>query len=153
MMGTALAALGVAVAYLAVVDWRSRRIPNAVVLPSIVCAIVAACAWQPVALVGGVAWWLLFSFFHHSAAKNRREGSRTQSRYFGGGDAKLAAVCGILAAWHGPGWALLAIGATGVFTTGTILYRSWDRKTPPHRAVAMGPAMVLGTLLAFVVSL
>lgn len=152
-MCAVLATLGVAVAYLGVVDWRYRRIPNATVLPSILCAVVAACVWQPSAIVGGTVWWLLFSFFHHRAAKERRQGSGAYGRYFGGGDAKFAAVCGILAAWHGPGWVLLAMGAAGVITTGRILIQDRDGKTPPQRAVAMGPAMVLGTLLAFAVSL
>lgn len=153
MMGTVLAALGVAMAYLAVVDWRYRRIPNAVVLPSILCAIVAACVWQPSALAGGAAWWLLFSFFHHRAAKHRRQGSGAYGRHFGGGDAKFAVVCGILAAWHGPGWVLLAMGAAGLLSTGAILSGSHGREAPPSGAVAMGPAMALGTLLTFLVTL
>ena len=153
MMCAVLATLGVAVAYLGVVDWRHRRIPNTVVLPSILFAIVAACVWQPLALAGGAVWWLLFSFFHQRSVKNRREGSGAPGQYFGGGDAKFAAVCGILAAWHGPGWVLLAIGTAGVLTTGRILIQDPDGKAPPQRAVAMGPAMVLGTLLAFAVSL
>src|SRR5699024_12222181 len=93
MMGTVLAALGVAMAYLAVVDWRYRRIPNAVVLPSILCAIVAACVWQPAALAGGAAWWLLFSFFHHRAAKHRRQGSGGYGLHIGGGVAKYTVEC------------------------------------------------------------
>ncbi|PZP02935.1 MAG: prepilin peptidase [Corynebacterium urealyticum] len=153
MMCAVLATLGVAVAYLGVVDWRHRRIPNTVVLPSILFAIVAACVWQPLALAGGAVWWLLFSFFHQRSVKNRREGSGAPGQYFGGGDAKFAAVCGTLAAWHGPGWVLLAIGTAGVLTTGRILIQDPDGKAPPQRAVAMGPAMVLGTLLAFAVSL
>ncbi|WP_311488523.1 A24 family peptidase [uncultured Corynebacterium sp.] len=152
-MCAVLATLGVAVAYLGVVDWRHRRIPNTVVLPSILFAIVAACVWQPLALAGGAVWWLLFSFFHQRSVKNRREGSGAPGQYFGGGDAKFAAVCGTLAAWHGPGWVLLAIGTAGVLTTGRILIQDPDGKAPPQRAVAMGPAMVLGTLLAFAVSL
>ena len=98
-------------------------------------------------------WWLLFSFFHQRSVKNRREGSGAPGQYFGGGDAKFAAVCGTLAAWHGPGWVLLAIGTAGLLTTGRILIQDPDGKAPPQRAVAMGPAMVLGTLLAFAVSL
>ena len=152
-MCAVLATLGVTVAYLGVVDWRHRRIPNAVVLPSILSAVVAACVWQPSAFVGGAVWWLLFSFFHQRSVKNRHEGSGAPGQYFGGGDAKFAAACGILAAWHGVGWVLLAIGTSGVLTTGGILIQDRARKAPPHRPVAMGPAMVLGTLLAFAVSL
>lgn len=153
MMGAVLAALGVAVAYLAVVDWRYRRIPNAVVLPSILCAIVAAGAWQPAALAGGAGWWLLFSFFHHRAAKHLRKGSSAAGRYLGGGDAKFAVVCGILSSWHGSGWVLLAMAAAGMLSTVAILYRRHSRKLPNQRAVAMGPAMALGTLLVFLVTL
>lgn len=152
-MCAVLAALGVAVAYLAVVDWRYRRIPNAVVFPSILCAIVAACVWQPAALAGGAAWWLVFSFFHHRAVKDSWQGSGASGRYFGGGDAKLAVVCGILASWHGLGWVLLAIGAAGMLSTGAILCRRLGRNSPTQGAVAMGPAMALGTLLAFLVTL
>src|SRR5699024_9104461 len=135
------------------VDWGYGRRPTAGGSPSILCAIVVAGVCQPSALAGGAAWWLLFSFFHHRAAKHRRQGSGAYGRHFGGGDAKFAVVCGILAAWHGPGWVLLAMGAAGLLSTGAILSGSHGREATVWGAAAMGEAMALGTLLTFLVTL
>lgn len=170
MAGVILVLLFAAVGWAAVVDARTRRIPNRVVLPAIGLAVAASLAWRPAALIGGAGWWLLFSAMHHRArpGADRAEAAGESRPRFGGGDAKLAAVCGILAAWHGLAGVIVAVLITGVLATGWLLWlRSGPGSNsitapaglgpnsetapmaPDSHAVPMAPGMAVGTILAF----
>lgn len=141
----ALAVVGVA---LAVIDVRTHRLPNRLVLPAypvlavlFVLACLLGAPWSSLgrAAAGGA---LLFAFYW---ALWRAGGG------LGGGDVKLAGVLGAATAWLG--WEALAVGALagfvlgGVFSLALIAARRASRRT----AVAFGPFMIAGAWLGIVV--
>src|SRR5690606_41028127 len=100
----ALVAVGVR---LIVVDARTHRLPNRIVLPTlgvlIVLVIVEALVTTDAArmlraLLGALVLGLFYAVMHLAS----RQG-------MGGGDVKLAAVIGLVLAWHG--WWTLLLGA------------------------------------------
>ena len=134
-----LAAISIA---LTVIDLDTRRLPNAIVLPSyIVLAVLftASCLfgmpWEALlrAAIGGAA---LFAFFWLLRAI--RPGG------MGGGDVKLASAIG--AALGFIGWGALIVGAFAAFFIGgfvgigLMIVRRATRKT----AIPFGPFMVVG---------
>ena len=134
-----LAAISIA---LTLIDLDTRRLPNAIVLPSyIVLAVLftASCLfgmpWEALlrAAIGGAA---LFAFFWLLRAV--RPGG------MGGGDVKLAGVIG--AALGFIGWGALIVGAFAAFFIGgfvgigLMIVRRATRKT----AIPFGPFMVVG---------
>jgi len=127
---------------LTLIDLDTRRLPNAIVLPSYVVLAVlftAACLfgvpWEALlrAVIGGLA---LFAFYWLLRAI--RPGG------MGGGDVKLAGVLG--AALGFIGWGALIVGAFAAFVTGgvvgiaLVLARRATRKT----AIPFGPFMIVG---------
>jgi len=127
---------------LTLIDLDTRRLPNAIVLPSYVVLAVlftVACVfgvpWEALvrAALGGVAlfvfYWLLRAI---------RPGG------MGGGDVKLAGVLG--AALGFVGWGALIVGAFAAFVIGGVvgialmLARRATRKT----AIPFGPFMIVG---------
>ncbi|BDZ37871.1 prepilin peptidase [Microbacterium suwonense] len=132
--------------WLLVIDARTHRLPNRIVLPTlgalIVLVIVEALATGEAgrmlrALLGGLALGAFYAAMHL--------GSR---RGMGGGDVKLAAVIGLVLAWHG--WWTLLLGAAAAFILGALfaivlmLLRRANRST----RIAFGPWMILGAALA-----
>lgn len=141
----ALAVVGVA---LAVIDVRTHRLPNRLVLPAypvlavlLVLACLLGAPWSSLgrAAAGGA---LLFAFYW---VLWRAGGG------LGGGDVKLAGVLGAATAWLG--WEALAVGALagfvlgGVFSLALLVIRRASRRT----AVAFGPFMIAGAWLGIVV--
>lgn len=139
----ALAVIGV---WLAVVDARTHRLPNRIVLPTLgaVLALVVLDALATGdggrllrALLGGLALGAFYAVMHLAS----RQG-------MGGGDVKLAAVIGLVLAWHG--WQTLLLGAAAAFVLGALfaialmLMRRANRTT----RIAFGPWMILGAALA-----
>lgn len=132
---------GVSIA-LTIIDVRSHRLPNAVVLPSYLVAAVlltAAAAltgaWGDL-LRAGVCMVLMFGFYlllH-----------RIRSGGMGGGDVKLAGVIGIYLGWIG--WGAVIVGVFAAFLAGGIFgillvtLRRARRDTP----IPFGPWMLLG---------
>lgn len=133
-----LAVVGVT---LAIVDARTHRLPNRLVLPAypvllglfaIACLLGAPGGWLVRAAACGV---LLFAFYW---VLWRFGGG------VGGGDVKLAGVLGVAMGWAG--WQALAVGALagfvlgGLFSVVLLALRRADRKT----AVPFGPFMIGG---------
>lgn len=137
-----LGAIGVA---LALIDLDTRRLPNAIVLPSYLVAAVllagaalAAGEWEPLprAAAGGAALWAFYFLM-----------ALVYPAGMGFGDVKLAGVLGIYLGWVG--WGALAIGAFaafllgGLFSIGLLVARRATRKS----AVPFGPWMILGAAI------
>lgn len=139
-VAAAYAYLAVVGVVLAVIDTRTHRLPNRIVLPAYpVLAVLfgSACLlgapWSSL-LRAVVAGALLFAFYWVLW----RFGG------VGGGDVKLAGVLGVAAGWAG--WHALAIGALvglvlgGLFGLGLIALRRANRRT----ALPFGPFMIAG---------
>lgn len=140
-----LAAISIA---LTLIDLDTRRLPNAIVLPSyIVLAVLftAACLfgapWEAL-LRAAIAGGALFAFYWLLRA--------VKPGGMGGGDVKLAGVLGMALGWIG--WGALIVGAFAAFLIGGVvgialmLTRRATRKT----AVPFGPFMVVGAWIGIV---
>ena len=142
-----VAAAGVA---LAMIDLETRRLPNAIVLPSypVLAALLTGSAlwqgdWWPLgrAAIGAAG---LFGFYLLLVL--------AYPKGMGWGDVKLAGLLGGALAYLS--WAALVVGAMAGFVLGAvvgvavILARQGDRKT----ALPFGPFMIAGTLLAIFVA-
>ena len=129
-------------AVLAVIDVRTHRLPNRIVLPAYPIAIVALGVLAVAdgdahaflrAVLGGL---VLFGAY---AVLRGIRGSG-----LGGGDVKLAGVLGLLLGFAG--WGSLLVGAASAFVAGglyaiaLLLLRRADR----HTAIPFGPWMLLG---------
>jgi leader peptidase (prepilin peptidase)/N-methyltransferase len=134
-----LAAVSVA---LALIDLDVRRLPNVIVLPSLVVAaalmtLEGILSGDYSALIrAGIAMGALFAFYFLLAFL-----------YPGGmgfGDVKLAALLGLYLGWLG--WGNLIVGTFaafllgGLFAVGIMIFRKAGRKT----AIPFGPWMLLG---------
>lgn len=141
-----LAAISIA---LTLIDLDTRRLPNAIVLPSYIVlgvlftvACLFGAPWVNV-LRAAIAGAALFAFYWLLRAV--RPGG------MGGGDVKLAGVLGIALGWAG--WGAVVVGAFAAFLIGGVvgvalmLSRRATRKT----AVPFGPFMVVGAWLGIVV--
>jgi leader peptidase (prepilin peptidase)/N-methyltransferase len=138
-----LAAIGVA---LSAIDLDTKRLPNAIVLPSYVVALllfllpaVLDGAWDDYlrAVLAGAAlfaFYFLLAFIYPAG--------------MGFGDVKLSGVLGIYLGWVS--WALVALGTFAAFLLGAvvgiavIVGGKGGRKTK----VPFGPFMIIGTFLA-----
>lgn len=130
---------------LSAIDFDTRRLPDAIVLPSYaVGAVVLAVAagvesdwtayWHALAGAGALfAFYFVIWFI--------------APRGMGFGDVKFSGVLGLFLGWLG--WGTLLVGAflgffTGAFTgVGLMLFRGAGRKS----AIPFGPAMFVGALL------
>ena len=138
-----LAAIAVA---LTMIDIDTRRLPNAIVLPSyvVVGALLTVAAavsgdWDNL-LRAGLGGAALFAFYFALAF--------IYPAGMGFGDVKLAGVLGLCLAWLG--WGALAVGAFaafllgGVLGAGLMLLGRAGRKT----AIPFGPWMLAGAMIA-----
>ena len=139
-----LALLGIG-GWLLVIDVRTHRLPNRIVLPTLVALLVLVVAealltGQSRPLIGAVLGMLILGGFYAALRMVSREG-------MGGGDVKLAAVIGLVLGWHG--WQALAVGAASAFVLGALFalvlmaLRRADRST----RIAFGPWMIVGAIL------
>ncbi|WP_336646245.1 A24 family peptidase [Microbacterium sp. USHLN186] len=140
-----LAAVGLG---LIVIDARTHRLPNRIVLPTL-AALVVLVAVEALALgdggrllralLGGLALGAFYALLHLSS----RQG-------MGGGDVKLAAVIGLVLAWHG--WGSLVLGAAGAFVLGALhaLVLMSQGRADRRTRIAFGPWMILAAALAIV---
>ena len=137
-----LGAVGMA---LAAIDLDTKRLPNALTLPSYVVGLVLLAvaalvddAWDDYARgLAGLAIlyavYFLLMFVYPGG--------------MGFGDVKLAGVLGLYLAWTG--WGALVVGAFsafvlgGVFSIGLLVFRGAGRKT----AIPFGPWMLLGAFV------
>jgi leader peptidase (prepilin peptidase)/N-methyltransferase len=127
---------------LTLIDLDTRRLPNAIVLPSYLVAGVLLTATAALAtewdalLRSGIGMAILYAFYF-LLRRIRRGG-------MGGGDVKLAGVVGIYLGWLG--WGALVVGCFAAFVLGGLfglvliaLHRA-GRKT----AIPFGPWMLAG---------
>lgn len=139
----ALAGIG---AWLIVIDARTHRLPNRIVLPTlgalVLLAIIEALTTGDGerlvrALLGGLALGAFYAVMHLIS----RQG-------MGGGDVKLAAVIGLVLAWHG--WQVLVLGAAAAFLLGALyaIVLMLLRRANRHTRIAFGPWMIIGAVLA-----
>lgn len=139
----ALAVVGVR---LIVIDARSHRLPNRIVLPTlagvILLVVVEALATGngerlTRTLLGGLALGAFYAVLRLSSRRG-----------MGGGDVKLAAVIGLVLAWHG--WQTLLLGAAAAFLLGALhaLTLMALRRATRHTRIAFGPWMIIGAALA-----
>ncbi len=131
-----IALIGIGI-WLLVIDARTHRLPNRIVLPTLAAALAlvgidALVTGQSGPLIGGVIGMLVLA---------------TSRGGIGGGDVKLAAVIGLVLGWHG--WQALAVGAASAFVLGALYalvlmaLRRADRST----RIAFGPWMIIGAVL------
>ena len=142
-----LVLLGIGV-WLLIIDARTHRLPNRIVLPTlggvlvlvVIDALAAAEVWSLVRAIGGM---LILGGFYAVMRAASRGG-------IGGGDVKLAAVIGLVLGWHG--WQALAVGAASAFVLAALyaLVLMAMRKANRSTRIAFGPWMIVGAVLGVV---
>ena len=143
----ALAIVGIR---LIVIDARTHRLPNRIVLPTLGAVVLlvlleglltADVERMLRSLLGG----LILGGFYALMRVASRQG-------IGGGDVKLAAVIGVVLAGHG--WTTLMIGALAAFVLGALyaLVLMAMRRADRSTRIAFGPWMIVGAVLAIAVS-
>ncbi|KJQ54855.1 prepilin peptidase [Microbacterium sp. SA39] len=136
-------------AWLTVIDVRTHRLPNRIVLPTLaaliaLAAVDALLAHESGPLIRALLGMLALGGFYALLRLISRSG-------MGGGDVKLAAVIGLVLGWHG--WEALVIGAASAFVLGSLyalalmLLRRADRST----RIAFGPWMIAGAVLGILI--
>lgn len=131
--------------WLLVIDARTHRLPDRIVLPTLagllLLALVDALATGDRApSIRALLGMIVLGGFYALLRLLSRSG-------MGGGDVKLAAVIGLVLAWHG--WTALAVGAASAFVLGALYslglmaLRRADRTT----RIAFGPWMIVGAVL------
>jgi leader peptidase (prepilin peptidase)/N-methyltransferase len=137
-----LSAIGVA---LFMIDLDTRRLPNAIVVPSYVVAALLLTAaglvdFRPEQLIGAAIGGAAMFAFYFALAFAYPGG-------MGFGDVKLAGVLGLYLGWTG--WGALAVGAFAAFLLGgafsilIVTLRGAGRKT----AIPFGPWMIAGAFV------
>ncbi len=137
-----LLAIGV---WLLIIDARTHRLPNRIVLPTlggalvlvIIDAVVAGAGWPLVRALGGL---LILGGFYAVMRAASRGG-------IGGGDVKLAAVIGLVLGWHG--WQELSVGAASAFVLAALyaLALMALRRANRSTRIAFGPWMIIGAMI------
>lgn len=131
--------------WLLAIDARTHRLPDRIVLPTLagllLLALVDALATGDRApSIRALLGMIVLGGFYALLRLLSRSG-------MGGGDVKLAAVIGLVLAWHG--WTALAVGAASAFVLGALYalglmaLRRADRTT----RIAFGPWMIVGAVL------
>ncbi|SFR60601.1 leader peptidase (prepilin peptidase) / N-methyltransferase [Microbacterium azadirachtae] len=134
---------------LSLIDLETKRLPNAIVLPSIVVGVALlaiAAALGSAGSASGVGWAAFLRAVAGGAILCAFYAivRLISPRGMGGGDVKLAALVGLFLGWCG--WATLVVGAFAAFVLGglfgvvLILLRRAKRKT----AIPFGPWMIAG---------
>lgn len=142
----ALAGIGI---WLLVIDARTHRLPNRIVLPTLAASLALAgvdalATRSSGALIGALAGMLILGGFYAVLRGMSRGG-------IGGGDVKLAALIGLVLGWHG--WQVLALGAASAFVLGAfyalalMAFRRANRST----RIAFGPWMIVGAVLGIAI--
>ena len=135
----ALVAFGVLLTVIAAHDARTRRIPNALVYPALAVAFVLALL-QPVA-----PWW---TFVLSGLVAGLAIGSI--AAFTGGmgfGDAKLAALIGLLLGWPATLIGLFAAFAVGAITGVALIAAGVVRRRDP---IPFAPALAVGAAIGLV---
>lgn len=143
-------ALGGVGVWLLVIDARAHRLPDRIVLPTLVGALVlvaldALFTQDATRFLRASAGMLTFGGFFVLLRLISRGG-------MGGGDVKLAAVLGVVLGWHG--WTALAVAAASAFGLASVYALALIvlRRATGKTRIAFGPWMIVGAVLAIVVS-
>lgn len=135
--------------WLIVIDVRTHRLPNRIVLPTLASLVAlttidAVCTGQSAQLIRALLGMLILGGFYAVLRLISRSG-------MGGGDVKLAAVIGIVLGWHS--WQSLAVGAASAFVLGSLyaLALILLRRANGATRIAFGPWMIAGALLGIIV--
>ncbi|WP_101844976.1 prepilin peptidase [Zhihengliuella sp. ISTPL4] len=138
----ALLAVGV---LLIVIDARTHRLPNRIVLPTLVLLLAmmvvdAVLTADAAALIRGLLGSLALGGFYAVLRLLSRSG-------MGGGDVKLALVIGLLLAWHG--WGAFLLGASSAFVFGAVyaLVLLAAGRADRRTRIAFGPWMIAGAVV------
>lgn len=141
-------ALFVIACRLVVIDIRTHRLPNRIVLPTLAALVVlggvdAMVTGDSTSMIRAAWGMLILGGFYAALRLLSREG-------MGGGDVKLAAVIGLILGWHS--WQALAVGAASAFVLGALFAVSLMalRRADGSTRIAFGPWMILGALLGIV---
>lgn len=127
---------------LTLIDLDTRRLPNAIVLPSyLVAGVLFAVAslvdggWEPL-LRAGVGMGVLYLFY--ALLRLVKPGA------MGGGDVKLAGVIGLYLGWIG--WPALIVGGFSAFLLGGLfgVVLLVTRRAQRSTAIPFGPWMIFG---------
>lgn len=131
--------------WLLVIDARTHRLPNRIVLPTLAAVLALAgidalVTGRSGSLIGGVIGMLVLGGLYAVLRATSRGG-------IGGGDVKLAAVIGLVLGWHG--WQALAVGAASAFVLGALyaLVLMATRRAERSTRIAFGPWMIIGAVL------
>ncbi len=135
---------------LIVIDMRSHRLPNRIVLPTLAGILVlvlidSLVTGRTEAAVRGVMGMLALGGFYALLRLVSRDG-------MGGGDVKLAAVIGLVLAWHG--WSSLVVGAAAAFVLGALFAAALviARRADGSTRIAFGPWMIIGSVIGILVA-
>ena len=135
--------------WLIVVDARTHRLPNRIVLPTggallVLVGIEALVTGEASVLLRSLAGLVILGGVY--AVMHLAGGG------VGGGDVKLAAVIGLVLAWHG--WQTLLIGAAAAFVLGAlyVLVLMTLRRAQRSTRIAFGPWMIVGAALGVAVA-
>ncbi|MGM1016640.1 MAG: prepilin peptidase [Actinomycetota bacterium] len=127
---------------LTVIDARTHRLPNRIVLPTLAAlgalvAIEALLLGDATRLGRALGGMLALAVFYAALRMISSSG-------MGGGDVKLAAVIGLVLGWHG--WQEVAVGAASAFVLGALyaLVLMAMRRADRSTRIAFGPWMILG---------
>lgn len=143
------ALLGVGV-WLTVIDARTHRLPNRIVLPTLATSVVlvvvdAVATGQVDGLVRAALGMVFLGVFY--ALLRAISGAGV-----GGGDVKLAAVIGVVLGWHG--WQEFVVGSAAAFVLAALyaLVLIALRRADGSTRIAFGPWMVAGAIIGVAVA-
>lgn len=143
-------ALAVVGAWLFVIDVRTHRLPNRIVLPTLAATMALVGLEALIVPEDGRLWGALSGMI---CAGGFFVVLRVISRGgMGGGDVKLSALLGVVLGWHG--WTALAMGVASAFVLAALyavalmVMRLADGKT----RIAFGPWLIIGAVLGIAVS-
>ncbi|SEB61646.1 Type IV leader peptidase family protein [Microbacterium hydrocarbonoxydans] len=130
---------------LLVIDIRTHRLPDRIVLPTLAALLVlvavdALVTGDRAPLLRAGCGLLILGGFYGALRLISREG-------MGGGDVKLGALLGLVLGWHG--WQALAVGAASAFVLAAlyaVTLMLLDRADGSTR-IAFGPWMIVGAVL------
>lgn len=150
VLAVAAVAFAVLSVMLAVIDARTHRLPNRIVLPAYplgIATLVMACLLgAPWSRLGTALAGMLLLFAAYAVMRlSTRSG-------IGGGDVKLAGVIGLVLGWVG--WDAVLVGVAATFILGglfgAVLLAS--RRAEGRTRIAFGPWMLAGAWVGLVAS-
>ena len=136
--------------WLLVIDIRTHRLPNRIVLPTLLAVVLlavldAVAMGESGALVRALWGLVILGGFYALLRIASRAG-------MGGGDVKLAALIGVVLGWHS--WTALAVGAASAFVLAALYALALIalRRATGSTRIAFGPWMIIGAVLGVAIA-